>query len=184
MDEIAGWIAPAATMIAATMTAANLGARITGWGFAIFTIGSIAWIIVAVASGQSNLLLSNLFLTVVNLFGVWRWLGRRAQVEDAVKAECAPTGAGDANPTLFALTGLAAMQVRDRNGVVVAKTVEAMADGRSGRIDHLIVRIGGLGGVVGANLYRLPWDGIAIEGKDVVTGLDEAGVARLAAVQA
>ncbi|MEK7456583.1 MAG: hypothetical protein AABZ76_16905 [Pseudomonadota bacterium] len=46
MEDLAGWIAPAATMIAAMMTAANLGARVTGWGFGVFTLGSIAWSIV------------------------------------------------------------------------------------------------------------------------------------------
>ena len=43
IEEMAGWIAPIATMIAAMMTAANLGARVTGWGFVVFTVGSIAW---------------------------------------------------------------------------------------------------------------------------------------------
>ena len=46
LEDLAGWIAPAATMIAAMMTAANLGARVTGWGFGVFTLGSIAWSIV------------------------------------------------------------------------------------------------------------------------------------------
>ena len=50
MEEAAGWIAPAATMIAAMMTASNLGARVTGWGFAVFLLGSICWAIVALAS--------------------------------------------------------------------------------------------------------------------------------------
>jgi hypothetical protein len=40
MNDIAAWIAPAATVIAAVMTAANLGARITDWGFVVFTVGS------------------------------------------------------------------------------------------------------------------------------------------------
>jgi hypothetical protein len=33
LTAMAGWVAPAATMIAAMMTAANLGARVIGWGF-------------------------------------------------------------------------------------------------------------------------------------------------------
>lgn len=36
--DLAGWAAPAATMIAAMMTAFNFGARITGWGFVAFTV--------------------------------------------------------------------------------------------------------------------------------------------------
>jgi Na+/phosphate symporter len=72
LEDIAGWVAPAATMIAAVMTAANLGARVTGWGFVVFVIGSISWSIVGISSGQSNLLWTNGFLTLVNAMGVWR----------------------------------------------------------------------------------------------------------------
>ena len=46
MEGLAGWVALAATCIAALMTASNLGARVTGWGFVIFTIGAAAWIVV------------------------------------------------------------------------------------------------------------------------------------------
>ena len=52
MEDIAGWVAPIATMIAAMMTAANLGPRVTGWGFVVFTVGSIAWSTVAIATDQ------------------------------------------------------------------------------------------------------------------------------------
>ena len=55
MIEIAEWVAPIATMIAALMTAANLGPRVTGWGFVVFTVGAIAWAAIGLATGQSNL---------------------------------------------------------------------------------------------------------------------------------
>ena len=79
MEEIAGWIAPIATMLAAMMTAANLGARMTGWGFIVFTIGSVGWLVVANGSGQQNLLWTNAFLTLVNAVGIWRYLLRPAK---------------------------------------------------------------------------------------------------------
>ena len=81
MEEIAGWVASIATMIAAVMVAANLGTRITGWGFVVFTFGSLSWSLVAVLSGQNSLLITNGFLTIVNLAGIWRWLGRQTQFE-------------------------------------------------------------------------------------------------------
>lgn len=90
MNEIAGWIAPVATMLVAMMTAANLGARITGTGFAIFTLGSVYWWIMGLTSGQTNLLATNCFLTVVNLFGVWRWLGRQRAYEMAGNRQRSP----------------------------------------------------------------------------------------------
>lgn len=69
---LAGWGGAAATMIAAMMTAANLGARIIGWGFVVFTIGSVGWSLVGLSSGQNNLVATNTFLTLVNGVGIWR----------------------------------------------------------------------------------------------------------------
>ena len=43
-----------ATTIAALMTASNLGSRITGYGFIVFTLGSIAWLTLGIATGQAN----------------------------------------------------------------------------------------------------------------------------------
>ena len=60
MVDIAGWIALVATCVAALMTASNLGARVTGWGFVIFTGGALAWIVVGFITGQTQLLYSNL----------------------------------------------------------------------------------------------------------------------------
>ena len=44
MAEILPWIATVATIIGAFLTAANLGARVTGSGFAVFLAGSLAWL--------------------------------------------------------------------------------------------------------------------------------------------
>ena len=69
MESIASWVAPIATTIAALMTASNLGSRVTGYGFVVFTIGSIAWAALGIATGQPNLLWQNVILTGLNLFG-------------------------------------------------------------------------------------------------------------------
>ena len=42
METTLSWVATIATIVAATITASNLGSRITGYGFIVFTIGSIA----------------------------------------------------------------------------------------------------------------------------------------------
>ena len=82
MENIATWVAPVATTIAALMTASNLGSRITGLGFIVFTVGSLAWLALGITTGQANLLWQNIMLTALNLFGIWRWLGRQAKIED------------------------------------------------------------------------------------------------------
>lgn len=48
MISLVGWLATIATMIAAMMTASNLGARVTGWGFVVFSISSVCWTTVSV----------------------------------------------------------------------------------------------------------------------------------------
>ena len=146
MLALAGWIAPAATMIAAVMTAANLGTRVTGWGFAVFAIGAVAWIIVGAQTGQQNLLLSNAFLLLVDIVGVWRWLGRRARYDAGAEAASARSARASV-PTLFALSGLEGMAVRDTDGETVATIVDAMATSDDGRIAYVVVREGGVGGV-------------------------------------
>jgi hypothetical protein len=67
------------------MTAANIGARTTGWGFVVFTLGSVCWALIGASTDQPTLLATNVFLTVVNLVGVWRWLGRQAKYQDGAK---------------------------------------------------------------------------------------------------
>jgi len=146
METIAAWIAPAATMIAAMMTAANLGARMTGWGFVVFTAGSLAWSLIGHASGQPNLLATNAFLTIVNLVGVWRWLGRQAGYEDGGKsATRASTRA--ATPDLFTATGIAGAQVFDQQGTELGRAVEALIACDRGEINYVVIAAGGVGGI-------------------------------------
>jgi hypothetical protein len=172
MLSIAGWIAPAATMIAAIMTAANLGARVTGWGFAVFSVGALAWIVVAAATGQQNLRWSNAFLLLVDIVGIWRWLGRRARY-DAAAEQASARSAEVAAPTLFALAGLEGMPIRSGTGEVIATSVDAMASCEEGRIVYLVVREGGVGGV-GERLHALGWDEVRVRDGAIVSRLSPA----------
>lgn len=176
MTDLAGWIAPAATMIAAIMTAANLGTRVTGWGFGVFTIGAIAWIVVAIGSGQHNLLFSNAFLLVVDVVGMWRWLGRRARHEAG--AEAAVTASRDAPAAdLFALSTLPGAPVHDAEGKVIAGTVDALAACGSGAIAFVVITRGGIGGV-GETLHAIGWDEVVFADGTVRTRLDDAALGR------
>ena len=134
----AQWIAPIATMIAAMMTAANLGARTTGWGFVIFTLGSVCWTAVGVSNGQSNLLAANAFLTLVNLVGIWRWLGHQARYQDGAATAAARSERG-AGPSLVAASGVCGFAVCDCAGAPIGTCVEALIDRASGQIDYIVV---------------------------------------------
>ena len=152
--DIAGWVALAATCIAATMTAANLGARVTGFGFVVFLIGSIAWVTVAVTKGDSTqLLYSNLFLSLVNVLGIWRWLGRQAKYEEGGKVATQRSAAARV-PTLFPTGGLAGAQLLGRDDAALGQVVEAMMRCDGAALAYVVVSEGGVGGV-GERLHAL-----------------------------
>src|SRR5215213_10196089 len=82
MADTISWVATVATIIAASMTAANLGSRITGYGFCVFLVGSLSWMANGLMTGQTALTWTNVVLTGLNIFGIWRWLGRQARIEE------------------------------------------------------------------------------------------------------
>ena len=133
-------------MIAAMMTAANLGARVTGWGFVLFTAGSIAWSIVGLSSGQMSLVATNSFLTFVNLVGIWRWLGRQRAYEDGGKS-AAQASRRSPYPTLFTATGIAGLPVAASDGKKVGKVVEALVTCESGKVSYVVISASGVGGI-------------------------------------
>lgn len=177
MQDIAGWIALAATCVAALMTASNLGARMTGWGFVVFTLGASAWAFVGFATHQTQLLWSNVFLGVVDIFGIWRWLGRRARFGDASRAE-EIRSEDRAGENLFSAAGLDGMPVLGRDGSEIGHVTDALVTCSHGDIAHLVIREGGMAGV-GETLRRLPWKDARVSAKCVETDLDLKHLARL-----
>lgn len=170
MTEIAQWIAPIATMIAALMTAANLGPRVTGWGFVVFTVGAIAWAAIGLTTGQPSLLWQNIVLLVVDIFGIWRWLGRETRWEEgAVKAVQASERPGVS--TLFRASLFGGGAVADRRGEKVGYSVGAMLQCDDGRLAYVVVRSGGVGGV-GETLREVPWQQIHVKEDNIRIDLD------------
>lgn len=133
-------------MIAAMMTAVNVGARVTGWGFVVFSVGSVCWAIVGASSGQTNLLATNVFLTAVNFVGIWRWLGRQRAYDDGAKAATQASRRSHAS-TLFTATGIGGMGVTDADGSPIGKTVEALIACETGKVRYVVVASGGVAGV-------------------------------------
>jgi hypothetical protein len=177
MTEIAGWIAPIATMIAALMTAANLGPRVTGWGFVVFTIGAIAWAAIGLATGQSNLVWQNSVLLVVDIFGIWRWLGQETRWEaGAVKAVEASERPGVS--TLFRASLFGGGAVGDRSGERVGYSVGAMLRCDDGRVAYVVIRSGGVGGV-GETLREVPWSQVRVAEDNITVDFDSDAFAAL-----
>ena len=176
MADSISWVATIATIIAASMTAANLGSRITGYGFAVFLIGSLSWLAAGVLTDQPALVWTNVVLTVLNIFGVWRWLGRQARVEDGARAasEASERTPGEA---LFPVSLLTRAAVRSGE-TELGRCIDGMAGCASGSLSYIVVSQGGIAGV-GETLRRLPWSQAEVDGDTVVTEVDENGFERL-----
>lgn len=182
MENIAGWAAPVATMLAAMITAANLGARVTGWGFVVFLVGSISWVIVAATTGQPNLLYSNLFLTVVNVVGIWRWLGRQAKLEDGARIATERSATGPA-PSLFSAGLLQDQPLLDGQGAAIGRVAGTMMECDSGRIAYLVIGEGGVGGI-SERLHVLPWKDVDAAGGSLISRLQADALRALPEVTA
>src|SRR5688572_4720812 len=161
MLDLLSWTATIATVLAASLTASNLGARITGYGFLIFTVGSIAWLALGAMTGQPALVWTNSVLTVLNLFGVWRWLGRQATVEEGSKAA---SDASEETPgeALFPISLLTRATVRSTSSPVLGICVDAMAGCRSGQVAYVMVSEGGIAGA-GETFRPVPWNKLRVE---------------------
>jgi hypothetical protein len=176
MADTISWVATIATIVAASMTAANLGSRVTGYGFAVFTIGALCWIAVGAMTHQPALLWTNVVLTVLDVFGIWRWLGRQSSVEEGARAAAE---ASEATPgeSLFPVSLLSRAAV-DCSGEQIGHCVDAMAGCRSGRLHYVVVSKGGVAGV-GETLRRLPWSSASVDGEKLSVRLASGEFERL-----
>jgi sporulation protein YlmC with PRC-barrel domain len=177
MENLVSWIATLATIGGACLTASNLGARITGYGFMVFTVGSIAWFTLGQLTDQPALIWTNIVMTFLNLFGVWRWLGRQAKVEEgaqraAERSDELPT------ETLFPASLLGNAKLVTSDGTNVGTLVDAMLGCRSGRLNYLVVAEGGVAGV-GETLRRVDWREAAVDGDRLSVRFDAAQFGQL-----
>jgi hypothetical protein len=181
MTDIISWVATIATITAACMTASNLGARITGYGFAVFTIGSLCWLSVGLMTGQQALFWTNVVLTGLNLFGIWRWLGRQARIEEGASSasEASERAPGE---NLFPVSLLSSAPIEDPQGNLLGTCVDAMAGCSSGRLRYVVASEGGLAGV-GERLRRLPWDQASVNSDKLVAAFDQRGFAGLEQIE-
>src|SRR5690349_2027550 len=168
MAETISWAATIATILAASMVAANLGSRITGYGFVVFTIGSLLWVRTGVTMHQPALVWTNGVLAALNLFGIWRWLGRQTKVEEGARAasEASEHTPGEA---LFPVSLLSHAPVV-HGTIELGHCIEGMAGCSSGRLSYVVVSQGGLAGV-GETLRRLPWSSATVDGERVIAAM-------------
>lgn len=71
------WVASIGTIIAAALIALDIGRRVTGWGFVLFTLVSILWIYSGMVKDAMPIAAMNAVLLLINAWGVWRYLIRK-----------------------------------------------------------------------------------------------------------
>ena len=72
--EILRWVASVITMGAGLVLAARVRPRLTGWAFVVLTLASLIWIGIGYLSGEYALMAQNVVITLINVFGIYRWL--------------------------------------------------------------------------------------------------------------
>ncbi|NUT01749.1 MAG: PRC-barrel domain containing protein [Sphingomonas sp.] len=169
MAETISWIATIATIVAASMTASNLGSRITGYGFCVFLAGSLCWLTVGVMTGQLALSWTNVVLTILNIFGIWRWLGRQARMEEGATS-AREASEGSPGESLFPVSLLMKGPIEARSGEPLGNCVDAMA-GEGGQLRYVVASQGGVAGM-GETLRRLPWERVRMGSGKLVTEMD------------
>jgi hypothetical protein len=168
------WIAAAATIIAALITAANLGARVTGWGFVMYVAASVIWIATGIENGFEPLsvIVMHAVLFVVNSFGVWRWLGRQRRYEDS-REHAHKRSKWARVPTLFSAGSLIGATVARRDKESLGTVVDAMFNCDEKSIAYLVVSEGGIAGA-GETLRAVPPDHLRFETESIVSDLSDS----------
>ncbi len=172
MQEITSWLAAVTTIVGALMTASNLGTRVTGWGFVVFAIGSVAWIATGVLTDQMSLIVTDGVLLLVNLFGVWRWLGRQSRYEDS-GARAAARSRRISVPTLFPAASLIGATVKGPNDKSRGSVIDAMLKCDDRSLAYVVVSEGGVGGA-GETLRAIAPGHLRLENDAVFCDLPDA----------
>lgn len=79
MEGPVEWIPSIGTIIAAGLIALDMGRRLTGWGFVLFTVVSMMWIYSGLVEDALPIAAMNSVLLIINAWGVWRYLIRKEQ---------------------------------------------------------------------------------------------------------
>lgn len=72
--EILRWTASLSGIFAALLVALDIGKRVSGAGFVVFSFSSICWIWAAFVERESPLAIQNTVLLGINILGIYRYL--------------------------------------------------------------------------------------------------------------
>ena len=167
------WIPAVASMIAALMIAANLGARFTGWGFVAYVLASTMWIASEFAGREADpsVVVMHSVLLLVNVFGVWRWLGRKKRYEDS-RQHAADRSRRAPVPTLFSADAILGATVSGSGEKDRGTVVDAMLKCDDKDLAYVVISEGGVGGA-GETLRAVPPEHLQFDGDKVGCDLSD-----------
>lgn len=177
MDGVTGWLAAILTVLAGITVAANLGTRVTGWGFVLFTIGSLSWALNAGLNGVTSLLLTNLAMAAVNAFGVWRWLGRRRRIELGSQAAMEHSAAAPV-PTLVSVATMLDAPLMTAGNQAFGSVIDLMLRCERQDLAYVVVSFDGIGGI-GEEFRAIPAQDLRLNSAALCCTLTEPAIRAL-----
>jgi hypothetical protein len=149
----------------------------------MFAVGSVAWIAADVQRGdpEPTLLVTHCVLLLVNLFGVWRWLGRQARYEDS-SAHASKRSRWARVPTLFSAGSLIGATVRGSGEDSRGTVVDAMLKCDDKGLAYVVTSEGGIGGA-GETLRAVPPEHLRLNEGEVVCDLNDDEWQRLPPIE-
>lgn len=72
MIEILEWAGCLTGLCGAALLALNN--RYSGWGFVLFLVSNIAWIVFGLSTHATGMVVMQIGFTATSLIGVWKWL--------------------------------------------------------------------------------------------------------------
>jgi hypothetical protein len=73
MMNLAKWFGTGAGISGAVLIALNFG--VVAYGFAFFLFSSLIWLVAALVQREPSLAVLQATFTVINVIGLWRWVG-------------------------------------------------------------------------------------------------------------
>ena len=82
------WTGAIGAILAAALIAGDFGRRLTGWGFVLFSVVSVIWIVSGLtAKDGMPIAVQNGILLLINVYGVWQFLLSPRKKREIERAE-------------------------------------------------------------------------------------------------
>ena len=82
------WLGAIGAIVAAALIAGDFGRRVSGWGFVLFCVVSVVWIVSGLTAKDGlPIAVQNAILLLINLYGVWQFLLSPKKKREIERAE-------------------------------------------------------------------------------------------------